>query len=69
VEEATGFLIRPKDAEGMAAAIVRLLDDDDLSRRLGQNAVRDARQRYDLRRQAKAFLQWYGEVLQDASAR
>jgi glycosyltransferase involved in cell wall biosynthesis len=61
-DEATGILVPPKDADAMAAAMVRLVNDDDLRTQLGHNAVRDARERFDLQRQVSANLAWYAEL-------
>jgi glycosyltransferase involved in cell wall biosynthesis len=61
-EEATGILVPPKDAVGMAAAIESLVGDDRLRGWLGENAVRDARQRFALERQVSAYLDWYAEL-------
>ena len=62
VDDATGLLISPADAEGMAEAIERLLRDDLLCRRLGENAAQDARSRFDLESQANTYLKWYQEL-------
>jgi glycosyltransferase involved in cell wall biosynthesis len=61
--EATGVLVPPGDARGMALGIERLLKDHPLSRRLGENAARDARTRFDLQRQVSDYLRWYEELL------
>jgi glycosyltransferase involved in cell wall biosynthesis len=65
--EATGVLVGRGDAEGMAAGLERLLSDLPLRRRLGQNARRDAEQRFGLARQVDAYLRWYQELLQQPS--
>ncbi len=65
--EATGVLVGRGDAEGMAAGLERLLSDLPLHRRLGQNARRDAEQRFGLARQVDAYLRWYQELLQQPS--
>jgi glycosyltransferase involved in cell wall biosynthesis len=62
-DEATGMLVAGGDAEGMARCIERLLADEALRRQLGQNAARDARQRFDLNRHADDYLGWYREIL------
>lgn len=62
-DEATGILVRADDAEAMTAAVVRLLTDEPLRRQLGNNAARDARQRFDLERQVDAYLEWYREIV------
>jgi len=64
--EATGMLVPPKDAEGMAISIERLLNDDCLRRRMGDNAARDAQERFDLQRQVDDYLAWYRDLLRDA---
>jgi glycosyltransferase involved in cell wall biosynthesis len=43
----------------------RLLNDDPLRRRMGENAARDARERFDLRRQVDSYLEWYEKILSD----
>lgn len=63
-ENATGVLVMPKDAKGIATALGRLLSDDVLRRQLGKNAAHDARERFDLRHQANAYLQWYQEIVE-----
>ena len=50
------------DAEAMANAIGRLLSDESLRRRIGENAVKDARKRFDLRRHANDYLVWYEQL-------
>jgi len=40
LEAETGFLVDPGDVEGVANAIIRILSDDNLARRLGENARR-----------------------------
>ena len=62
VEQATGILVPPHDADSLASGIMRLLDDDTLRQRLGENAARDASRRFDLRRQADEYLAWYAAV-------
>ena len=64
--EATGILVAPGDANCMAESVDRLLRDDQLRLQLGQNAVKDARARFSLNIQAKAYLDWYNEILQEA---
>jgi glycosyltransferase involved in cell wall biosynthesis len=63
-EEATGFLVPPRDAETMAEAIVTLLKDEELRARLGDNAARDAAQRFDVEREVDSYLGWYAEILE-----
>lgn len=42
----TGLLVPCGDSDALAAAILRVLDDDDLRARMGEQARRDARQRF-----------------------
>ncbi len=65
VSEATGVLVPPGDAQGMALGVEQLLQDEPLRRRMGENAASDAVQRFDLQRQADDYLKWYEELLRD----
>jgi glycosyltransferase involved in cell wall biosynthesis len=69
VDEATGVLVPPKDAESMAAAIETLLKNADLRARLGENAARDAARRFDLEREIDEYLAWYADILERNAAR
>lgn len=62
LDEATGFLTSPQNAEELAVRIEQLLRDDSLRLRLSQNAAKDARERFDLERQVDAYLDWYEEI-------
>ena len=66
--EATGVLVPPGDAGAMATGIVALLTDDALRRQLGENAARDAQERFDLNRQAGEYLSWYYQILSSHKA-
>jgi glycosyltransferase involved in cell wall biosynthesis len=68
-DSVTGFLAPPGDVEAMAETIVALLTDDALRRRLGENAARDARERFDLWRQVETYLKWYKELIEDEKRR
>jgi glycosyltransferase involved in cell wall biosynthesis len=61
-DEATGVMVPPGDAHGMARAIARILTDNGLREALGKNAARDARQRFDLERLVDDYLSWYEEL-------
>jgi len=62
--KATGIVIPPGEAQGMAAGIQTLLSDKFLSHRLADNAAEDAKDRFDLVRQVENYLEWYKELLQ-----
>lgn len=61
--EATGVLVAPSDPNAMAEAISKLLEDLSLRSRLGENAARDARLRFDALEFSGAYLNWYREIL------
>jgi glycosyltransferase involved in cell wall biosynthesis len=63
--EATGILVPAGDAAAMAVGIERLMNDDSLRGRMGENAARDARERFDLQRQVDSYLEWYEELTRD----
>ncbi len=64
-DTATGVLVAPGDAAGMAAAATSLLTDDALRAGLGANAVADARARFDVERQLDETIAWYRELIAD----
>lgn len=63
-EEATGILIPPRDAGAMASAVEQLLNNAPMRWQLGENAVKDARIRFDLERQVDSYLAWYQEIIE-----
>jgi glycosyltransferase involved in cell wall biosynthesis len=62
-EQATGIIVPPKDPQSLVSAIDLLLRDDALRGRMGENAVKDAEMRFDLRQQVDRYLTWYQELL------
>lgn len=62
-EAATGILVPSQDPEAMAAALERLLGEDELRRKLGENAWRDAANRFSLEREGDDYLSWFREIL------
>jgi glycosyltransferase involved in cell wall biosynthesis len=63
--EATGVLVPSGDAGAMADAVLALLTNDSTRHRLGDNAVKDVRERFDLERQVDAYLDWYRMIIED----
>ncbi len=60
--EETALLVRPGDADAMAAAMARLIEDDDLRRRLIRNG-RDHVQAFTWERVGRQWLDLYREAL------
>ena len=67
-DEATGLLVTAGDAKAFADSVHILLDNEELRARLGDNAVRDARVRFDLEKQVSSYLSWYKELIEDRRA-
>jgi glycosyltransferase involved in cell wall biosynthesis len=68
-EDATGVLVPRADARSMALVVTHLLQDELLRRRLSENAAEDAKQRFDLEKQADAYLAWYEELRKQRPSR
>jgi glycosyltransferase involved in cell wall biosynthesis len=69
LNQATGLLALPGNAEAIAVAIKRLFADASLRAHLAQNAVKDARERFDLQREVESYVDWYEELLRVPSPR
>lgn len=67
-ERSTGVLTPVGDAAGLATAVERLLSDEKLRRRMGENAAGDARARFDLNREVEEYLGWYEELVEREKA-
>jgi glycosyltransferase involved in cell wall biosynthesis len=68
-DRATGILAPPRDPDALAAALDMLMRDARLRGQLAVNAARDARERFDFRRQVDGYLAWYRELLHAPAAR
>jgi glycosyltransferase involved in cell wall biosynthesis len=62
-DSVTGFLVPAGDSEAIAARLKLVLNDASLRDNLGARAAAEARARFDLERQADAYLDWYEEIL------
>jgi glycosyltransferase involved in cell wall biosynthesis len=61
-----GLTVRPGDVVELAQAVRRLVSDPQLCTRLGQNAVKTVRKRFDLRKHARALLLLYRSLQRTA---
>jgi len=61
--EETGLLVPPEDPDALAAALVRLLEDEALRGRLAEAGRRRAREEFDVRRVVERVQQIYEEML------
>ena len=62
-EGVTGFLVPQGDPRAMAEAVVRLLRDPDLARRMGAAAREDVARRFDAREAARQVMSVYDDLL------
>jgi glycosyltransferase involved in cell wall biosynthesis len=60
----TGFLAPAGDPAALAAAVVRLLDDPDLARRIGEAGRRDVVERFSVRAMVEQTAQLYAELIE-----
>jgi glycosyltransferase involved in cell wall biosynthesis len=61
--EATGILIPPGDPEAMAFWIDRLLKDKIGLSCMSKNAALDAKKRFDMKKQAETYIEWYKDLI------
>ena len=63
VDGETGFLVPPRDHEAMAERIVALLKDDARRARMGEAALKRARERFTVERMVEETLAAYERLL------
>lgn len=63
-DPATGLLVQPHDAGGLAAALARVLDDRDMAARMGGEALRRSEAEYTWAANARRMEQVYAAVMQ-----
>lgn len=66
-DNVTGLLVDSEDPVGLAQAILRLTDDNELALRLGCQARETAEQRFNLTRQIEAYQNLYRQLVQQTS--
>jgi glycosyltransferase involved in cell wall biosynthesis len=59
----TGFLVPPRDHEAMADRIIRLLKDDGLRGRMGEAALKRARECFTVDRMVEGTIATYQSLL------
>lgn len=59
----TGLLVAKGDIEGAANAILKILDNAELARKMGENARRLAIEKYSLENTSKIKIKCYEELL------
>lgn len=59
----TGLIVPPKDANGLAEAIIRLLSDDELRQQMGENAYQAVRDKFSWDDVARKTLTVYKEAI------
>jgi glycosyltransferase involved in cell wall biosynthesis len=59
-----GLLVKPKDVDGMTAALRRLIDDAALRERMGTAAARKVNERFTVERMTRTYEQLYLDMLQ-----
>jgi glycosyltransferase involved in cell wall biosynthesis len=67
--EATGILTNAGSGEALAQSILFLFEHPDIVRELGENAVRDINEHFQISIQAHRFLGWYREMLSAQAAK
>ena len=63
VDGETGFLVEPHDPAGLAATIVRLLDDADLRDRMGRAGLTRVRTRFSVERMIDETVKVYARTV------
>ncbi|MEM0338009.1 MAG: glycosyltransferase [Candidatus Caldarchaeum sp.] len=63
-EGVSGFLTPNEDADAFTNALQRLVDNAELRRRMGEAALRRAREKFDIRHTVRAYEALYEEILQ-----
>ncbi|MDX9762898.1 MAG: glycosyltransferase, partial [Desulfomonilia bacterium] len=63
LQSATGLLVPSGNADALAYGIETLLMEKNIREQLSQNAVVDAIKRFDIRKQAASYIEWYREIL------
>ncbi len=58
----TGILVKPKDSKELARAILKLVQDKKLRKKLGKNAYKTVKEQYDLAKEVNEYIKIYKEI-------
>ena len=61
----TGFIVPPKDSEALASAIIKLLKDDKLRYKMGENAYKKMKEELSWDKIAEKTIEVYKEAIRD----
>jgi L-malate glycosyltransferase len=61
-DQESGFLVPPEDPDALAEALLKLVNDEDLRRKMSDRAVHDCRSRFDMDRMIRQLENYYLEV-------
>ena len=62
---ACGIPVEPKNSEELATALKKLLGNPSEGEEMGKRGREIAHQRFDIREQAKHYLEWYKKLVED----
>jgi glycosyltransferase involved in cell wall biosynthesis len=62
-DKRNGLIVRPKDPEGIADAMLRLIEDEELRRKLAKNGAELVRREFSLETMVLSTLELYEEVI------
>jgi len=69
LDESCGFTCKPKDAEGIGAAVTKLLLDRDLRKSMGINAREKVLQNFTLNTFVNEYEEAYNDLMKDKKAK
>ena len=61
----TGLIVPLGDAAGLVTGIQRIIEDEQFQKALSTSAAMDAKERFDIQRQAKEYLELYTEIIDE----
>ena len=67
-DRTSGLLVRPGDADGFVAAMLRLLQDEETRRMMAVAAARYAKEVFDASRMAQGYMHLYERLLEETRA-